>query len=120
MYAIRSYYVSQEQMANVQTEIKLAATQSITAIKQLVAKALTVEVVNPSVQESFAHVPFVQDLVLKVVNGWFTSGKSDLNIILPENDKLKLEQFIKNSFAAQLNKGLSISFDSALNSYNFV
>ena len=42
------------------------------------------------------------------------AGNFDINVVLPETEKSELEQKVVKSFAAEINKGLSFEFDSAV------
>jgi V/A-type H+-transporting ATPase subunit E len=99
---------------NMEAEMKLAASQSMSALKQQIASVITLKAVEPGVKEVFSDKAYLQDLLVKVVQGWTQSGNFDLNIILPEGDKTQLEAFFKNSLAAELNKGVSFEFDKKL------
>ncbi|MBI9060548.1 MAG: V-type ATP synthase subunit E [Marinilabiliaceae bacterium] len=99
---------------NMEAEMKLAASQSMSALKQQIATAITLQVVEPGVKEVFGDKQFMQELLVNVVQGWTASGNFDLNLILPEADKDQLESFFKNSLAVELNKGITFEFDKRL------
>lgn len=99
---------------NVEAEMKLTASQAMSALKQNIASAITLQVVKPSLQEVFGDKSFIQELLKKVVQGWTSSGNFDLKVILPQSDQEKLETFFKNSLAEELNKGITFEFDKGL------
>ena len=95
---------------NVDAEMKLAASQSMSALKQQITSAITLQVVEPSVKEVFGDKKYLQGLIQKVVQGWTKSGNFDINIILPDADKKEMEAYFKNNLASELNKGVSLEF----------
>ena len=99
---------------NMDAEMKLAATQSMSALKQEIMSVVTLQVVEPAIKEVFSDKKYLQDLIVKVVQGWTQTGNFDLNIVLPQADRVELEAFIANNLAAELNKGLAVEFDSKL------
>lgn len=99
---------------NMEAEMKLVASQAMSALKQQITSSITLQVVEPGVKEVFSDKTFMQELLVKVVQGWTASGNFDLNLILPEADKEQLEKFFQNSLAAELNKGITFEFDKRL------
>ena len=105
-----------EAKRNVDAEIKLASLQAISSLQQEISSSITVKVSEPGVKEVFTDKDFVQKLILKVVEGWSKTGNFDINLILPEAEKTELEKFIKNSLAAEINKGIEFEFDKGVKS----
>ena len=107
---------SAEAKRNVDAEIKLASLQAISSLQQEISGSLTVNVSEPAVKEVFNNKEYIQKLILKVVEGWSQTGNFDINLILPDAEKSELEKFIKNSLAAEMNKGLAFEFDKGVKS----
>jgi len=105
-----------ETKRNVEAEIKLASQQAISSLRQKIGNSITVAVAEPTLKEVFADKDYVQSLIVKLVEGWSKTGNFDINIVLPEAEKEALDQKIAKSFAAEINKGLSFEFDSAVKS----
>ncbi len=103
---------AEELQHNMQAEMKLASTQAITALKQKVSEIITLDVVEPTMKEVFSDKKYLQKIIESVVKGWTKTGDFDLNVVLPEKDKKEFEKFFKNSLAAEMNKGVEVSFDS--------
>lgn len=105
---------AEELKRNMDAEMKLAASQSMSAFKQQIISAITLQVVEPAVHEVFSDKKYLQNLIQKVVQGWTQSGNFDINIILPEAEKSELENFFMNNLATELNKGVTYEFDSRI------
>ncbi len=103
-----------ETQRNIEAEIKLTSQQAISSLRQQIGSSITVKTVEPTLKEVFSDKDFVQSLILKVVEGWSKTGNFDINIVLPEADKAELDKKIKNSFASEMNKGLTFDFDASL------
>jgi len=105
-----------ETQRNIEAEIKLASQQAISTLRQKIGKSITTAVAEPTLKEVFSDKKYVQSLITKLVEGWTQTGNFDINIVLPEADKAELDDKITKSFAAEINKGLSFTFDSAVKS----
>jgi len=101
---------------NMQAEMKLAATQALSALKQQIAGLITLKVVQPSMKEVFGDKKFLQNIILNVVKGWTKTGDFDLDVVLPVKDQKEMEKFFKNSLAAEMNKGVEVKFDKSVES----
>ncbi len=99
---------------NMQSEMKLASSQALSALKQQVSGIITLDVVEPSMKEVFGDIKYLQDVIQTVVKGWIKTGDFDLNVILPVKDQKELEKFFKNSLATEMNKGVEVTFDNSL------
>lgn len=106
---------AEEQKRNLQSEVKMATSQALSALKQQMAEVVTMQVIKPSVKELFENKEFVQSLILKVVETWSQSGNTNLDFVLPESEQQTLETFFKNSLANNINKGVEIRFSKQIN-----
>ncbi len=103
-----------EMQRNVEAEIKLASQQAISSLQQEIGSSITVQVAEPTLKEVFNNTDYVQSLISKVVEGWSKTGNFDINVVLPEADKAEMDKFLKNSLAAEMNKGLSFEYDKGI------
>lgn len=93
---------------NTASEIKLASTQAIGALKVAIEQAITTRIVDAPVKETFANTDFVAQIIAKAVDGFATKGQADIKVILPDGDLADLKERISKSLSAELGKGLSI------------
>ncbi|TLX75226.1 V-type ATP synthase subunit E [Labilibacter sediminis] len=103
-----------ETKRNIEAEIKLASQQAIASLRQEIGNSITVSVAEPTLKEVFGNKEYVQSLIVKVVEGWSKTGNFDINVVLPEADKTEMDKFIKNSLAAEMNKGLTFEYDQSV------
>ncbi len=103
-----------ETKRNIEAEIKLVSQQAISSLRQKIGNSITNAVAEPTLKEVFADKKYIQSLITKLVEGWSKTGNFDINVVLPETEKDELDQKIAKSFAAEMNKGLSFEFDSAV------
>jgi len=107
---------SQELKRHVDSEIKMTLNQAVSALKQEITSLVSMKVVQPPVKELFSDKEYLQTLILTVVRGWLQKESFNLNVILPEADKEKMEKFFSNNLASELNKGLVVSFSQNVKS----
>ncbi len=100
---------ARELKRQVDSEIKMTMNQAVSAIKQEISSLLTAKVVQPPVKELFS-TDYVQELITLVVKGWMEKENFDLNVVLPLQDKEKLDKIFKNSLKNEMNKGLEVTF----------
>ncbi len=105
---------AKENARNVESELKLSAGQALSALKQSIAQLVTMKVVDPGVNAVFSDKKFLADLLLKIVGGFTQKGDFDLKVLLSEKDLHQLDEFIRNNFAHELNKGLIIEADAKI------
>ena len=101
---------AQELKKQVDSEIKMTLNQAVSAMKQEITSLITMKVIQPPVKELFSDKDFLQKLISTVVKGWLEKESFDLKVILPEQNREKLEAYFKNNLADELNKGLEVSF----------
>lgn len=78
---------------HVASELKMTVNQSISALKQNLAQAVTMKSIQPSVQELFGNRDFLKSLIVKVIEGWVTKDTMDLKIVLSEKERNEMESF---------------------------
>lgn len=101
---------------HVNSELKMTVNQSVSALKQNLAQAVTMKSVQPSVQELFGNSDFLKSLIVKVVDGWISKDTMDLKIVLSEKERSEMESYFKNQLAKELNSGLELSFSEGVKS----
>jgi V/A-type H+-transporting ATPase subunit E len=101
---------------HVNSEIKMTLNQAVSAMKQEINSLITMKVVQPSVKEVFSDTDYLKTLISDVVKGWMKKESFELNVILPDADKEKMEKYFKNNLADEMNKGLEVIFDQNVKS----
>lgn len=107
---------AEETKRHVEAEMKMALEQSIAALKQEITNLITMQAIEPATKELFSDKNYLGDLILKAVDGWIKNDSMDLEIILPESEREKMEDRFKKELAHHLNKGLKLTFSKNLKS----
>jgi V/A-type H+-transporting ATPase subunit E len=107
---------SEELKRHVDSEIKMTVNQAVSSVKQEITSLVTMNVIQPPVKEIFSDAAYIQKLVVEVVKGWLSKESFDLNVILPDSGREQMETFFRNNLAAELNKGLEVSFSQSVKS----
>ncbi|WP_372949996.1 V-type ATP synthase subunit E family protein [Mariniphaga sp.] len=107
---------AQELKKQVDSEIKMTLNQAVSAMKQEITSLIAMRVIQPPVKELFSDKDYLQNLISTVVKGWMEKESFDVKVILPEQDRNKLEDFYKKNLADELNKGLEVSFSQNMKS----
>lgn len=106
---------AEEAKRNLDAELKMASLQAMSTLKQQIADLLTLKVAEPPVGKVFGDTAYVQSLVKSLVAGYAQTGQIDMKVILPEAQRAEMDQFVKNSLAAELGKGLVVEYNKQLN-----
>lgn len=107
---------TEEFKKHVDSEMRMTLSHSLSALKQEITSLVTLKVVNPSIKEVFTDKEYLKKLISLIVKAWQEKNSFDINVIVSEFDKTEMEQYFKNSIAAELNKQVSISTQSNIKS----
>lgn len=107
---------TEEFKKHVDSEMRMTLSHSLSALKQEITSLVTLKVVNPSIKEVFTDKEYLKKLISLIVKAWQEKNSFDINVIVSESDKTEMEQYFKNSIAAELNKQVSISTQSNIKS----
>lgn len=101
---------------NADTEMKLAARQFISNLKQQIAGIISTAQVETPVRETFSDSEFIKKIVLTIVEKWNPndSGKMDLKILVPEKDEKDFTEIIKSRALETMNRGVEIQVDTKI------
>ncbi len=101
---------------NINTEIQLAAKQSISKIKQQIANIVTSKQVENPVKTAFKDDEFIKQMILEVLKNWDINNLQSLELILPEEKEADINNFFNNKAKELLDKGLEINFSQNIKS----
>ena len=92
-----------------ESEMTLSARQAITALKQSITSLISGEVAGNIAKAGFKDEAFVQEMIVAILKKWdVASGNLNLELILSEEEKEKLQQFVATKYKELLDKGLEI------------
>ena len=109
---------AEELKKNTVSEIRLAARQFISNLKQQISKLITTAQVESPVREAFNDTKFVESIILTIIKNWNPQNPEDLNIslLLPQKEEKQLADFFNNKAYDLLDSGLEINFDPTIKS----
>ncbi len=98
---------------NADSEIRLAARQFISNLKQQITGLITTEQVEVPVKDAFKDEKFVKNIILTIIKNWNPQKPEELNInlLLPKKEENEFNNFFENKAKELLNAGLEINFE---------
>lgn len=94
----------------VEGDVKMAATQSIQAVRNDIENLMVGKLTDSAVNASLADVEFIKEAIKAVAMNFNAQEAVDLEAVLPEALKGELEPFINGELAGALKGGISASF----------
>ncbi|MDZ7740668.1 MAG: V-type ATP synthase subunit E [Bacteroidota bacterium] len=109
---------AQEIKKNLESELKLSASQAVTALKQKIINLITAKVIDKPVEETFSDSDFIKKSVEKAIENWKPGegGAADLTILLPGKTEEKFKSYFLSKENEILQKGFEVRFDDKLSS----
>jgi len=103
---------------NADSEIRLAARQFISNLKQQITGLITTSQVEVPVKDAFKDEKFVKNIILTVIKNWNPQKPEELNIslLLPQKEEKELTDFFNNKAKELLDSGLEINFEPNIKS----
>ena len=100
-----------------ESELKLAARQASNALKQSIVGLLSHNVLSEGIGDALGDKDFIRTLIESLVSRWTGDGQSlDFELVLPEEKKEELEEYLKSRLAAHLDRGIEIIFEDRFKS----
>lgn len=108
----------EELKKNTDSEIRLAARQFISNLKQQISRLITTVQVESPVREAFNDTKFVESIILTIIKNWNPQNQEELNVslLLSQKEEKQLADFFKSKANKLLNSGLEINFDPTIKS----
>ncbi len=103
---------------NVESEIKLAARQSLNSLKQQITELILAKANNEEINSVLKSKDFVKTVMEKIITS-SQDGKSsavDISLVLSENERSEMEQYFNAKFKDIMNKGLEVKFSDKIQS----
>ena len=94
----------------VQSDLKMAAGQSIAATKKDIETLVVTKMTETEVKKALTSAEFVKEVILAVAKGFTTEDAADLELVLPESLKKELEPFVTSELGKVLKGGVEASF----------
>lgn len=100
---------AEEIRKNVAAEVKLTTNQALSSLKTQVTNIISLEMVDVPVKKSFHDDAFIKGLIETLVAQWKDHDSQEgMNVMLPENTKKDLEEYLTTKLHGLLKGGLEI------------
>lgn len=96
---------------NTLADVKLAADQSISALKQQIRKLISKSILEDPLKDLFSDQSFLKELILGIVGTW--RPDSEVVLTLPERLQEKFDKALESSIKKET-RGLQVHFDKRL------
>lgn len=99
-----------------EAEMRLAARQALSTLKQEIRDLIVWEVTSKSVQEAFDDKKFVQGLIGKLVDFWLENfGEIEgLNVLLPKKDFEEAQEYMRERAQDLLKNKIKVEFNDTM------
>lgn len=91
---------------NTNSEIKLAASQAVNALKYEIIHLVNGSITSSEIKAGMSDVHFIQKTIEKMVKNW--AGNPDMKILIPEKDGIAITDYFSSIAKGHLDKGFSI------------
>ena len=105
---------AEELKTKVQSDLKMAASQSVAATKKDIETLVVAKMTEAEVKNALTSADFVKEVILAVAKGFNTEEPVDLEVVLPEALKADLEGFVANELSKTLKGGVEASFSKKI------
>ena len=105
-----------ERKNNAESEMKLAARQFISKLKQQVTNLILAQQLDEPVQETFSDKDFIQKIIFTIVENWKPEESEEMNlkILVPQNEFDDLTSFLNQRAIHAMKNGLDVQMDQKL------
>jgi V/A-type H+-transporting ATPase subunit E len=105
---------AEELKTKVQSDLKMAASQSIAATRKDIETLVVAKMTETEVKDALTSAAFVKEVILAVAKGFNTEEPVDLEVVLPEALKTDLDGFVSNELGKALKGNVEASFSKKI------
>lgn len=105
-----------ERKSNAESEMKLAARQFLSKLKQQVTNLILTQQLDKPVEKTFSDKDFIQKIIITILENWKPgeSGEMDLKFLVPQNELDELTHLLNQRASEAMKNGLEVQVDSKL------
>ena len=109
---------AEEIRKNTDSELKLAARQFLSKLKQQITHSVVKAKTAPVLKEAFNDTDLIKNSILTLIKNWNPQNPTELDLVvlLPEKHKKELFSFFDSKALDIMNKGIEVEFDSTIES----
>ncbi len=105
---------SDEIKRNGESEMKLAAKQALSEVKQKITDIITTGVISENAKAAMDDKEFVKGLIESSIKSLSSEGATDLEVILPDDKKSELAEYLKSNAGKLLKGELVVSLNNEM------
>ncbi|MFO8235081.1 MAG: hypothetical protein R6U04_06740 [Bacteroidales bacterium] len=95
---------------NVESELNLAATQTMREVKKGITEMISEKAVKKPVKEALGDKEFMKKIIESTIKNWQPKKgeKTDVVVTIPKNMEKELNDYLENKMANELNAGITV------------
>lgn len=97
-----------------ESDVRMAAEQAVLCTRQAIENLINFKICEEPLAEAMKDPVFLKTVISKVAEGFSSQECRDMEIILPENMRDTLAEWVKDELALTLSSGVSASFSSKI------
>lgn len=115
-FVLQAQKQSDEIKRTTEAELKLAAKQFTSKLKQDITNIITTSQIKEPVRKGFEDISFIQNMILTLLSNWSQNRSDDmsLNVLLPKDQEKELSTFFDSRAKEIMDQGVDFSFDPKL------
>ncbi len=91
-----------------EAEMSMSVKQAVAALKQQIVNIMAGDISKNIAKEAFNDKDFVHQMMMEIIRKWNPEGKSELSLILGENEKKEFESYLAAKHKKMLDDKLTI------------
>lgn len=98
---------------NTTSELQLSARQAIADLKQRISSLVAAKLISEPLKDALGDADFLKSIIQTAMSNWKPDSQTgpELQLLLPEKERGRLDEYIKKKSNELLSKGLHIRFD---------
>ncbi|MBO4481494.1 MAG: hypothetical protein J5719_02965 [Bacteroidales bacterium] len=107
---------AEDMKTKVAADIQMASAQSMTVTKQAIEQMIVTQAVSGAIDQNLTAEDFVKEMIKTVVGAFNPANAEpvDLDIILPDSLKGKIEPFIREEIAKTVKSDITVAFSKKI------
>jgi len=105
---------AEKDAAKAVSDIRMASAQAIDATKACIENLIQAAAVERKVSETLCQSSFIKEIITLVSRNFSTESSADLSVILPEELKGQIEEYITGELSQAIGRGIEVSYDKKL------
>lgn len=101
-------------LAKAESDIRMAASQSMDATKTDIQNIILAKVVDGPVEKIMGNEEFTREVITAVAKAFSTEKSCEMSIVLPECCKGNIENYVRKEISSAIGKGIDVSLSKKI------